>query len=78
MIVEYHALEKFEKVTLGDGHGLDAVGCGTVRLVVKLPGGKTKRLKVLNTLFVLTIFSVCQRHLRLEWRLSSVSLVVGL
>ena len=49
---EYHALETREKVTLGDGHGLDAVGCGTVALVMKLPGEKRKRLKLLNTLFV--------------------------
>ena len=52
MFVEYRGLEKFEKVTLGDGHSLDAVGRGTVGLVVKLPGEKTKRLKLLNTLFV--------------------------
>lgn len=50
--MEYHVLEKFEMVTLGDGHGLDAVGRGTVGLVVKFPGGKTKRLKLQNTLFV--------------------------
>ena len=47
MFVEYRGLEKFEKVTLGDGHSLDAVGRGTVGLVVKLPGEKTKRLKLL-------------------------------
>ena len=52
MFVEYRGLEKFEKVTLGDDHSLDAVGRGTVGLVVKLPGEKTKRLKLLNTLFV--------------------------
>ena len=50
--VEYQSLKKPEKVTLGDGHCLDAVGSGTVELVVNLPDGKRKKLKLLNTLFV--------------------------
>ena len=50
--VEYQSLKKPEKVTLGDGHRLDAVGSGTVELVVNLPDGKRKKLKLLNTLFV--------------------------
>ena len=52
LFVEYHFLKKYEKVTLGDGHHLDAVGYGTVALIMKLPGGKRKRLRLQNTLFV--------------------------
>lgn len=75
---EYRTLKTSEKVTLGDGHGLNVVGCGTVALVTKLPGGKRKRLKLLNTLIFPTTCSVYQRHLRLGWRPSFPNLVVGL
>ena len=36
MFVECRSLKMPEKVTLGDGHNLDAVGRGMVALVVKL------------------------------------------
>ena len=52
LFVKYHFFKKYEKVTLGDGHRLDAVGYGTVALIMKLPGGKRKRLRLQNTLFV--------------------------
>ena len=41
-----------EKVTLGDGHNLDAVGRGMVALVVKLPDGKRQRSRLRNVLLV--------------------------
>ena len=52
MFVKYRSLRVPEKVTLGDGHSLDAVGRGMVALVMKLPDGKRKRLKLRDTLFV--------------------------
>ena len=40
------------KVTLGDGYSLNAIGRGTVELVIRLPEGKRKKCKLQNTLFV--------------------------
>ena len=42
LFVDYEELQKPERVTLGDGRSLDAVGRGTVSVVLRLPGGETK------------------------------------
>jgi hypothetical protein len=41
-----------QKVTLGDGHHLKATGRGTVVLDIELPGGKTKKCKLADALYV--------------------------
>ena len=46
------SLEVPERVILGDGRCLDAVGRGIVELVMKLPGGKKQRCKLWEVLFV--------------------------
>ena len=52
MVCRYQILEVPEKVILGDGRCLDAVGRGIVELVMKLPGGKKQRCKLREVLFV--------------------------
>ena len=48
----YQNLKVPERVILGNGHCLDAVGRGIVELVMKLPGGKKQRCKLREVLFV--------------------------
>ena len=52
MFVDYEDLQRPEKVTLGDGRDLKAVGRGKVSLVLRLPGGETKLRKLYDTLYV--------------------------
>ena len=52
LFVEYRSLNEPEKVTLGDGYSLNAIGRGMVELVMRLPEGKRKKCKLQNTLFV--------------------------
>ena len=52
LFVEYVELQRPQKVTLGDGRILEAVGRGTVSVVLKLPGGETKSRKLCDTLHV--------------------------
>ena len=40
LFVEYQKLQKAEMVTVGDGRRVEAVGCGVVRLWMKLPDEK--------------------------------------
>ena len=47
LFIELCSLKESLKVTLGDGHTLEATDCGTVAL---LPGGMTKTCKVNNIL----------------------------
>ena len=48
----YRRLLKPEKVTLGDGRVLEATGRGTVRLLMRLSGGKVKRCMLQDVLHV--------------------------
>ena len=52
LFVKNRSLGVTEKVTLEDGRSLDAVGRGTVELVMKLPGGKRQRCSLQGVLFV--------------------------
>ena len=52
MFRDYKSLPMPEKVMYGDGNGLEAVGRGTVELLVKLPGGRTRAMKLYGTLYV--------------------------
>ena len=52
MFVVYWSLEVPERVILGGGRCLDAIGRGTVELVMKLPGGKKQRCKLWEVIFV--------------------------
>lgn len=49
---EFVPLECPQDVTLGDGHSLKAVGCGTVILDVELSQGKVKKCKLNDVLYV--------------------------
>ncbi len=48
--VEYDAFQKPGEVTIGDGHVLEVVGCGTVSLNMRLPGN-TVQCCVLRTFY---------------------------
>ena len=50
--IDYEDLQRPEKVTLGDGRNLEAVGRGTVSLVLKSPGSEAKPRKLYDTLHV--------------------------
>ena len=50
--VELRQLSTSQKVTLGDGHTLEATAEGTVRLETLLPDGSTKECRLNNVLFV--------------------------
>ena len=52
LFVELRDLEKPLKVTLGDGHDLNAVGRGVVVLQTKLPSGRRKKCKLHDVLYV--------------------------
>ena len=52
LFVELRNLEKPLEVTLGDGHDLNAIGCGVVVLESKLPSGRTRKLKLSGVLYV--------------------------
>ena len=52
IFVEYQSFKRPEKVMLGDGRCLNAVGRGLVALMMKLPDGKKRRCKLKDTLFV--------------------------
>ena len=52
LFVTYEKLQKPENVTLGDGRTLEAIGRGTVTLVMKLPNGEREPRKLLETLHV--------------------------
>ena len=67
-----------EKVTLGDSRRLEAVGHGTVVLVMKLHGGKKKRYRLQDVLHVPIIFLVYQKPLSMERLLTSAILVAKL
>ena len=49
---ELNCLQKPQKVSLGDGHELDATHEGTVTLEMLLPDGCSKKCKLSNVLFV--------------------------
>ena len=50
--IDYEDLQRPEKVTLGDGRNLEAVGRGTVSLVLKSLGSEAKPWKLYDTLHV--------------------------
>ena len=50
--INYEDLQRPEKVTIGDGRNLEAVGHGTVSLVLKSPGSEAKPRKLYDTLHV--------------------------
>ena len=52
LFAEYCCLQKSEKVKLGDGRCLKAVGRGTVVLLMNLPGGETRKYRLQDTLYV--------------------------
>ena len=52
LFAELRSLKESLKVTLGDGHTLEATGRGTVALEMKLPDGMTKTCKVNDVLYV--------------------------
>ena len=76
----YQSLKTSEKVTLGDGRCLEAVGYGAVTLAMKLPGGKKKRCWLQNVLHVPNpiIYLVYQKLLSMERLLTSAILGVKL
>ena len=49
---QFRSLKQPQEVALGDGHALEATGCGIVALVMKLLDGKSKRYKLHNVLYV--------------------------
>ena len=52
---KFRPLSKPQKVTLGDGHILEAVGTGVVELKLKLPGGQSKIGRLDEVLYVPTL-----------------------
>ena len=52
LFADYRRLLKPEKVSLGDGRVLEATSRGTVRLLMRLPGGKVKRCMLQDVLHV--------------------------
>jgi len=50
--VELSTLIQPLEVTLGDGHALEATGCGIVTLKMKLPQGKSIKCKPHDVLYV--------------------------
>ena len=52
LFVELRNLEKPLEVTLGDGHDLNAIGCGVVVLETKLASGRTRKWKLSDVLYM--------------------------
>ena len=52
MFTRLQTLQPAQKVTLGNGHKLEATGQGIVKLMISLPDGKTKECKLNDVLFV--------------------------
>ncbi len=52
LFTDYRRLYEPEKVSLGDGRNLEAVGRGTVSLTMKLSSGMLKRCRLLDALHV--------------------------
>ncbi len=52
LFTDYQRLNESEKVNLGDGRSLEAVGRGTVSWILKLPGGQLKQSRLENALHV--------------------------
>lgn len=52
LFADYRRLPKPERVTLGDGRVLEAISRGTVRLSMRLPGGKVKKCMLQEVLHV--------------------------
>ena len=52
VFTKLRSLEPPQKVTLGDGHELKAIGQGIVKLTISLSNGKTKECKLNDVLFV--------------------------
>ena len=55
MFTEMKDLNPSEKVTLGDGHDLEAVGEGTVDMEMLLPNGGYRKCALKNVLYVLKL-----------------------
>ena len=66
LFVEYRMLQKAEMVTVGDGRRLEAVGCGMVRLWMKLPDEKINCKKCYTFQISRIIWSVSRRRRKLE------------
>lgn len=52
LFVEFQELKKFQKVSLGDGHTLEATGKGVVALEMMLPNEKTRNARLFDVLYV--------------------------
>ena len=52
MFTDYSELQKLGEVTVGDGRVLKIIGQGTVRLLMKLPGGKVQRCMLNDVLHI--------------------------
>ena len=51
----FHPLSEPQKVTLGDGHTLEAIGTGAAELELELPGGESKIGRLNEVLYVPTL-----------------------
>ena len=52
LFTSFESLDKPQEVSLGDGHVSKAVAQGVVLLEMKLPGGKTRKCKLVDVLYV--------------------------
>ena len=55
MFEEFNPLSKSQKVTLGDGRTLEAIGTGVVEVKLKLAGGRSKVGRLTEVLYVPTL-----------------------
>ena len=67
--IDFRELSNIQEVTLGDGHTLDGMGIGTVRIETLLPDGNTQKCRLEKVLYVLYVPE-------LSYNLLSVSKVV--
>ena len=61
MFATFKSFKKPQKVTLGDGHVLEATGEGIVQVKIKIPNGKIWRCNLCNVLFVPKPAYNCQK-----------------
>lgn len=52
---DFHPLSEPQKVALGDGHTLEAIGTGAVEVELELPGGESKIGRLNEVLYVPTL-----------------------
>ena len=52
LLFNYHEFEKLERVSLGDGHTVEAIGTGDVYLSMMFKVGKQKHCVMRNALYI--------------------------